>query len=104
MFVTCETEKPPKPTVSVHKDSVDSKLSSKQEAECALESHQEKQEGIQSRTELSTNVKQNVVKHAEKKCGKAKRKNKDTNELLPTKKRKRIRVLSDSEDSSSDGE
>jgi hypothetical protein len=103
-FVTCQTEKPAEQKVSVSKDSVDSGLSSKEEAKCTLESHQEKQEGSQSKIKLSSNVKHNAMKHAEKKGGRGKSKNRDTNELLPAKKRKRIVVLSDSGDSSDDGE
>jgi hypothetical protein len=104
MFVTCQTKKPAGQKVSVSEDSVDNGLSSKEEAKCALESHQEKQEGSRSKIKLSNNIKRNVMKHAEKKGGRGKSKNMDTNDLLSAKKRKRIVVVSDSEDSSDDGE
>jgi hypothetical protein len=109
MFVSSQTEKPVKPEVSVSKDSA-SRISSKdsqgykEKAKCASEGHQEKQEGSQSKIKLSSNVKHNITKQAEKKGGKGKSMNMDTKELLPAKKRKRIVVLSDSEDSSGDGE
>jgi hypothetical protein len=110
MFFSHQTEKPVNPKVSVSKDIADSGLSSKdsqdnkEEAKCALESHQEKQEGSRSKIKLSSNVEHNVTKHAEKKGGKGKSKNMDADDLLPAKKRKRIVVLSDSEDSNGDGE
>jgi hypothetical protein len=109
VFFSSQTEKPVKPKVSISKDSA-SGLSSKdsegnkEEAKCASESHQEKQEDSQSKMKLSSNVKHNITKQAGKKSGGGKSINMDSNELLPAKKRKRIVVLSDSEDSSGDGE
>lgn len=109
VFFSNQTEKPVKPKVSVPKDSA-SGLSSKdsegnkEEAKRATESHQEKQEDSRSKMKLSKNVKHNITKQTEKKGGRGKSINVDTNELLPAKKRKRIFVLSDSEDSSGDGE
>jgi hypothetical protein len=109
MFFSSQTEKPVKPKVSVSKDSASRIISkdsqgNKEEAKCATESHQEKQEDSESKIKLSSNVKHNITKQAEKKGGKGKSINMDTNELLPAKKRRRIVVLSDSEDSSGDGE
>lgn len=109
VFFSSQTEKPVKPKVSVPKDST-SGLSSKdsegnkEEAKCASESHQEKQEDSQSKIKLSNSVKHNIMKQAEKKGGRGKSRNMNSDELLPAKKRKRIVVLSDSEDSSGDGE
>jgi hypothetical protein len=109
VFLNNQTEKPVKPEVSVSKDNASGLRSkdpegNKEEAKCASESHQEKQEDTQSKIKLSSNVKHNIMKQAEKKGGRGKSINMDTNELLPAKKRKRIVVLSDSEDSSGDGE
>ncbi|PNF25578.1 hypothetical protein B7P43_G03826 [Cryptotermes secundus] len=107
VFFSKQTEKPVKPKVSVSKDSA-SGLSSKdsegnkEEVKRASKSHQEKQEDSQSKIKLSKNVKCNITKQTEKKGGKGKSINMDTNELLPAKKRKRILVISDSEDSSGD--
>lgn len=109
VFFSNQTEKPVKPKVSICKDSA-SGLSSKdsegnkEEAKHASESHQEKQEDSQSKMKLSKNVKHNITKQTEKKGGRGKSVKMDTNELLPAKKRRRILVLSDSEDSSGDGE
>jgi hypothetical protein len=112
-FFSRQTEKPIKPNVSVSKDIPSSGLSPKDshgnemDANCASERLQEKEKqenNPNKKTKVLTNVKSSSIKHTEQKCerGKGKRLISDE-ELLPAKKRKRIVVMADSEDSS-DGE
>jgi len=75
------------------------------EENCTSEIHQEKQDLPNKKTELSNSVKNNSIKQAGKRVGSAKSLKMSTSkELLPAKRRKRIVVSLDSEDSSDDGE
>lgn len=112
MFFNRQTEKPIKPSVLAPKDSPSSGLSPKDshgnevDASCASEKLKEKQEGNSNKKgKVSSNVKNSSIKNTEQKWGGGKGKRVNTDEkLLPAKKRKRIVVVSDSEDSSDDGE
>jgi hypothetical protein len=74
------------------------------EENCTSKSHQEKQDLPNKQTELSNSVKNNSTKHTGKRVGSAKSRKMGTRKELPAKKLKRIVVLSDSEESSDDGE
>jgi hypothetical protein len=114
LFFNRQAEKPVKPNISVSKDSPGSGLSPKDShgneanAKCASERLQEKpekQEGNPNKKKVLSNYKNSGIKHTEPKCGGGKGKRVISGEeLLPAKKRKRIVVISDSEESSDDGE
>ena len=111
MFFSRDTEKPVKPMMSVAMGSQNGEQShhgvhgNVMEENCTSESHQEKQDIQNKKTDLSNSVKNKSIKHTRKRVGSAgSRKMSTSKDLLPTKKLKRIIVLTDSEGSSDDGE
>lgn len=111
MFFSRGTEKPVKPMMSVAKGSQNGERNPPgahgniEGENCTSKSHQEKQDLPNKKTELSNSVKNNSIKHTGKTVGSAKsRKMSTSKEVLPAKKLKRIVVVTDSEDSSDDGE
>jgi hypothetical protein len=110
MFFSRDTERPVKQTTSVAKGGQNGEQSNSAvgnivEENCTSKNNQEKQDIPDKKTELSNSVKNNSTKQTGKRVGSAKsRKTSKSDKLLPAKKLKRIVVLSDSEDSSDDGE
>lgn len=111
MFFGHQTGKAVKQKVSVSKDSPENRLipqdseGNEMEVKCESKRDWEKPEDSPKKLKVFSNVKNSSIQHTEKKGGRGKSKKMNTDEeLQPAKKRKRIIVMSDSEDSSDEGE
>jgi hypothetical protein len=111
MFFSRETEKPVKPVKPVDLESQNGGQRPHHagtdlvEENSTLKSHQETKHVPDKKRKLSSNVQSSNVKHTGKNRGSGKdRKMNTSEEVVPAKKLKRIIVVSDSENSSDDGE